>query len=69
MDVLKFKDQNDLIHITDELKKYSIEDIKKAKEELEQNLSKYVKEDEIERVKENLNTIFKSLSKINKSSS
>jgi hypothetical protein len=40
---------------------YSIEEIKKAKEELEKDLSKYVKEDEIERVKENLNTIFKSL--------
>jgi hypothetical protein len=48
--------------------KYSIEDIKKAKEELEQNLSKYVKDDEIETVKEKLNIIFESLSKISKSS-
>jgi vacuolar-type H+-ATPase subunit I/STV1 len=48
---------------------YSIDEIQKAKEELEddQELLKYVKEDEIERVKENLNTIFESLSKINKS--
>ncbi|AIJ06417.1 hypothetical protein JH146_1575 [Methanocaldococcus bathoardescens] len=67
MDVLKFKDQNDLIYITNDLKKYPIEEIKKAKEELEKDLSKYVKEDEIERVRENLNKIFESLSKINKS--
>ena len=67
MGILKFKDQNDLIHITDKLKIYSIEEIKKAKEELEQNLSKYVKDDEIERVKKNLNIIFEYLSKISKS--
>jgi hypothetical protein len=46
---------------------YPIEDIKKAKEELEQNLSKYVKDDEIETVKEKLNIIFEYLSKISKS--
>jgi septal ring factor EnvC (AmiA/AmiB activator) len=69
MHSLKFRNNFDSIHRTDELKEHSIEDIKKAKEELEKDLSKYVKEDEIERVKENLNTIFKSLSKINKSSS
>jgi hypothetical protein len=35
MDVLKFKDQNDLIYITNELKKYyPIEEIKKAIKEL-----------------------------------
>jgi len=47
----------------------SIEDVKKAKEELEKDVSKYVKENEIDRVKRNINNIFEYLSKINKSSS
>jgi hypothetical protein len=48
-------------------KKYSIEEIKKAKEELEQNLSKYVEDDEIKRVKRCLNNLFETFK--NKSSS
>ncbi|EHP86710.1 hypothetical protein [Methanotorris formicicus] len=41
--------------------KYPIDEIKKAKEELEKELHKYVKEEDIKIVKENLNEIIKLL--------